>query len=114
MPAGQSPNNAETRVGLHAYDRSYVQYFIGPFGNKVAANISVEYTVGGTDKDELSLLVTPIECGGGSDCSDFEIQLFGRFAWLRAGAASVYIRIGHQSAEDYTTRLTLFRSHSFA
>ena len=42
--AKQHAGNAETRVGLHAHDRSYVQFFVGP-GPGVATNVSIEYSV---------------------------------------------------------------------
>jgi hypothetical protein len=50
----------------------------------VVANVSVEYSVGGSKNDEIDLLITPITCGTGG-CSDFSINLGGRFAFLKAG-----------------------------
>eukprot|EP00051_Salpingoeca_urceolata_P014957 m.191191 g.191191 ORF g.191191 m.191191 type:complete len:939 (+) comp18245_c0_seq1:119-2935(+) len=91
----------EVRVGLHAYDRSYAQFFMGPFDG-VNANVSVELSASGPDLADLQLLVTPVECNNvlvqrtvtsnsttttaaTADCSDYEVVVSARHFWLRAG-----------------------------
>ena len=81
------PVGVETRVGHHAYDRSYVQFYFGggvtPGG---APNISLEYST--SSDGSLSLLLTPQETECGGNCSDWEVQLYARYAWLKAGGAN--------------------------
>ena len=93
MPDGARPHpgnkpGTETRVGHHAFDRSYVQFYFGggatPGG---ACNISMEYSVSGAGNGDIDILVTPQgDCGG--NCSDWEIQLGARHAWFKVGNAS--------------------------
>jgi hypothetical protein len=72
------------RVGHHAFDRSYVQFYLGPaFG--AAANVSIDYSVSGQNHSELSLLASPVSCG---NCSDFELVVSPRFAFWKAGNVS--------------------------
>ena len=71
------------RVGHHAIDRSYVQFYVGGTPN-ITANISIEYTV--SADNNLQLLATPVDCGDdGENCSNFYVQIDPRFAWDRAG-----------------------------
>lgn len=81
------PVGVETRVGHHAVDRSYVQYYFGggvtPGG---APNISLEYS--SSSNGTLSLLLTAQEADCGGNCSDWEVQLRARYAWLKAGEAN--------------------------
>ena len=81
------PVGVETRVGHHAYDRSYVQFYFGggvtPGG---APNVSLEYSA--SADGSLSLLLTAQEANCGGNCSDWEVQLYARYAWLKAGGAN--------------------------
>ena len=89
--------SAHVRVGHHAYDRSYVQYYLGPnVSPVVAVNVSVEYSVtnGGASID---FLVTPVpsirSAGGRSDGSTvagggYELVIDLRYAWYQAGKLS--------------------------
>eukprot|EP00301_Raphidiophrys_heterophryoidea_P017925 c2923_g1_i1.p1 GENE.c2923_g1_i1~~c2923_g1_i1.p1 ORF type:complete len:932 (-),score=169.29 c2923_g1_i1:264-3059(-) len=70
-----------SRVGLHAYDRSYVQMYIG---TSFGGNVSVEYS---SNKDSLLLLITPVP--GNSNNPDYSIQLTPSFAYGWGGGASV-------------------------
>ena len=93
VPDGARPRpgdhpGVETRVGLHAYDRSYVQFHLGGDNHNIHANVSVEYSVGGRDNADIDLLITPIAACG-SSCADYEVVLVGRYAWLKAGEVSV-------------------------
>jgi hypothetical protein len=90
-PDGQHQDGSQpdVRVGLHAFDRSYVQFYFGD-GAGVNANVSVEYSVSGAENAALELLVTPVTCGGhpASDagaCDDFEVRATGRYVFFRAG-----------------------------
>jgi hypothetical protein len=85
------PGGVETRVGLHAHDRSYVQYYFGGGQHTGSApNISVEYSA--SAGGGLELLLTPVQPsggggggGGGGNSSEWEVQLRARYAWLRTG-----------------------------
>lgn len=59
------------RVGHHAFDRSYVQFYFGggatPGG---ALNMSMEYSVGGDGNGDIDVLMTPQ-----GDAKDWEIQV---------------------------------------
>lgn len=81
------PVGVETRVGHHAFDRSYVQFYFGggvtPGG---APNVSLEYS--SSSDGTLSLLLTAQEADCGGNCSDWEVQLRARYAWLKAGGAN--------------------------
>jgi len=92
-------SQVQTRVGVHAWDRSYVQTYIGPFVDttrnlSVPVNVSIEYTAFGPDNRDIHLLVTPISCDGDdgdrNDCSDYEVRIRGEYFWLRSGSASVH------------------------
>ena len=87
VPDGQhqSASNANARVGLHAPDRSYVQFFVGPMA-EVAANVSVAYSSG--PEGNIDILVSPVSCSGGN-WSDFTVEFRPRFAWFRAGNVRV-------------------------
>ena len=69
----------------HCDCRSYVQFFFGGGDTPGrSANVSVEYSVSGDGNADIDLLLTPqAECGG--NCSDFAVQLSGRYAWLKTG-----------------------------
>lgn len=89
--ARQQKGNCETRVGLHAYNRSYVHFYFGPSADRdVDANVSVEYSVYGEAQEHFEMLITPVSCGGGSGgCADYSVAVASRHAWGRAGHASV-------------------------
>jgi len=89
VPDGVQKGGPPVRVGLHAPDRSYVQFFFGPLG-KVAANVSVEYSVAQGDDHALQWRLTPVGCGAAldDDCGDYEVRIGGRHAWFRAGNAT--------------------------
>lgn len=84
----QGQGMPDVRVGLHAFDRSYVQFFFGS-STFPKANVSVEYSVSGTNSSELDLLVTPISCGGlpasSESCREFEIRTTSGYFWFKAG-----------------------------
>jgi hypothetical protein len=92
----QNAKSGYVRVGHHAYDRSYVQYYVGHSTSDTltGANVSVELTVteGGAAVD---MLITPI--GSAASWKDIELVLDGRFAWFRGGSVS---------AESSTVTLT--------
>jgi hypothetical protein len=88
----QNAKSAYVRVGHHAYDRSYVQYYLGHSSADqlpLATNVSVEYSVskGGS---ELDVLITPL--GNASEswrswaAGGVELVLLPRFGWLQAGS----------------------------
>ena len=57
MPDGAKQNaaNCATRVGLHAPDRSYVQFYFGNLPSAgVNANVSVEYSAGDAGNPSLA------------------------------------------------------------
>lgn len=72
------------RVGLHAYDRSYVGYNITFQG----LELSMECSVGGSNQDELQFLISPIFCDHPNCAGDFELHVTGRYAWFRPGTIS--------------------------
>eukprot|EP00750_Incisomonas_marina_P011382 INCI16371.1.p1 GENE.INCI16371.1~~INCI16371.1.p1 ORF type:complete len:914 (-),score=108.51 INCI16371.1:2333-5074(-) len=84
----QGQGMPDVRVGLHAFDRSYVQFFFGS-STFPKVNVSVEYSVSGTNSSELDLLVTPISCGdlppNNESCHDFEIRTASSYFWFKAG-----------------------------
>eukprot|EP01045_Picozoa_sp_COSAG04_P000646 COSAG04_NODE_17_length_40288_cov_9.152728_2_plen_784_part_00 len=77
------------RVGHFAWDRSHVQFFLGP-ARGVSANISIEYSVGGANRSELALVATPIKCDEvlrpAENCSDFELVVSSRYSFWRGGS----------------------------
>lgn len=83
----QNAKSGYVRVGHHAYDRSYVQYYVGHSDSDTltGANASVELTVtdGGAAVD---MLITPI--GSAASWKDIELVIDGRFAWMRAGSVA--------------------------
>jgi hypothetical protein len=83
----QNAKSGYVRVGHHAYDRSYVQYYVGHSDSDtlVGANASVELTVtnGGVAVD---MLITPV--GSAARWKDIELVIDGRFAWFRAGSVA--------------------------
>ena len=79
---GNKPGVA-TRVGLHSYDRSYVQFYVGP-SPSVGANVSVEYSASGDGNGDIVALFTPISCPK-NKCQGVELVLEGRYAWLTLG-----------------------------
>ena len=74
-------DDGNVRVGLHANDRSIAQFYLA-FGG---ANASVSVLGGGQD---LQVLVEPVSCNGGADCSGYAFAVSGSMLWLRAGAIS--------------------------
>ena len=74
-------DDGDVRVGLHAHDRSIAQMFLTYAG----ANVSVS-VLGGFES--LQVLVEPVSCGGGLDCSAYAFVLTGTFIWGRLGAVS--------------------------
>jgi hypothetical protein len=93
VPDGARPyatskaGGVETRVGLHAFTRSYVQfYFGGGSGPHHSPNISFEYSASAGGGLEMLLTPQDSECGG--NCSDWQVQLRARYAWLKAGSAN--------------------------
>ena len=86
VPDGAEPRprnrpGTNTRVGLHAYDKSYVQFYFG--NNKgigVNANVSVEYSVTGQDNSEIDMLVTPVDCGA-DGCGSYTLQVRTHRTW---------------------------------
>lgn len=74
-----TPESKGIRVGLHAFDRSYVTYSM----TYNDANVTVEYSV---QDDQVYFLITPIALPQNS--SDYEIQIDGRYAWYRPGEVS--------------------------
>jgi hypothetical protein len=91
----QDSHLPDVRVGLHAFDRSYVQFYFGNGGGGVEANVSVEYTVSGASNSALDLLVTPVECQGrdphvvAGACDDFEVRVTSGYLWFKSGAVRV-------------------------
>lgn len=57
-------------------------------------NVSIEYSVGGANRSELSLLASPVSCGLHQNCSDFELVVSPRFAFWKAGSATVLANPG--------------------
>ena len=89
VPGGnaQSNVNAHTRVGIHASDRSYAQFYVGPGANTTAsvqANVSVEFSVHGGDGEDITMVLTPIMCADG--CSNYVVRVTPRYAWYRVGS----------------------------
>jgi Trehalase len=83
----------KTRVGHHAYDRSYVQFYVGP-SSTLPVNVSIEYSVHSNNNDnnnksEFDMIITPIHCGDddddGEDCRNYVVILECRYAWFKAG-----------------------------
>ena len=86
---------ASIRVGHHAYDRSYVQFYVGP-SPTIPLNVSVEYSV---NKADFDMEIRPISCtqqiqaeymlklgmDNDNDCSDFLLLLEFRYAWFKSG-----------------------------
>lgn len=52
-----------------------------------AAGASPRYSASGSTNAELDLLITPQDNCGGS-CSDYYIELSGRYAWFKVGGAN--------------------------
>jgi len=78
-------SDAVSRPGLHAWDRSYWQLYLGWRG----LNVSLEWTATnagqGHDADQqLSLLATVV----GGNASDFSLVLTGSFVFSRGGVAA--------------------------
>jgi len=84
QPDGHKQNaaSASVRVGHHAYDRSYVQYYLANSASDslTGFNVSIEFSASGED---VELLVTPI-----SGCSGIDLVLDLRFAWKMAGSVA--------------------------
>jgi hypothetical protein len=74
-------DSKEIRVGLHAFDRSYVTYSMA----YDTANVTVEFSV--QNRDQVYFLITPTKLPS-DNSSDYEIQLEGRYAWYRPGEVS--------------------------
>ena len=68
------------RVGPHAYDRSYAQYYVQGGGK----NVSIEFSGG----SELQLLVTNVE-GAANDDNDFAVVFYAEALWERAASIAV-------------------------
>ena len=90
-------------------DRSYVQFYFGGGDTPgKSANVSVEYSVSGQGNADIDLLLTPQDqCGdgvggGGGNCSDFEVQLAGRYAWLKTGGLNASVGNGHAGMLVFT------------
>ena len=64
----QNAKSGYVRVGHHAYDRSYVQYFLGHSDSDKlnGANVSIEYSVSGPGNNDIDLLVTPFASSNSS------------------------------------------------
>ena len=91
----QNAKSGYVRVGHHAYDRSYVQYFLGHSDSDKlnGANVSIEYSVSGPGNNDIDLLVTPFASSNSSQpgvawANGAELVLDLRFAWFRAGNVS--------------------------
>ena len=84
-PGCEHDSGTAVRVGHHAWDRSYVQFYFGP-GPGVNANVSVEYTVSGPDRSSLDVLVS---CASSHGCGGYELRVVPRFAFFRGGNTSV-------------------------
>lgn len=69
------------RVGLHAYDKSYIGYNVTFKG----LTLSMECSVSGPDQEELQFLITAIDCDNSNCAEDFELHIGGRYAWFRPG-----------------------------
>jgi len=97
----QNARSAYVRVGHHAYDRSYVQFFVAHStadSLPVGVNASIEYTVSNGGKD-IDILVSPVD-GGSSDWKDVELVLDTRFAFFRAGVCVLRVHSDYV-VEDY-------------
>ena len=89
----QNAKSGYVRVGHHAYDRSYVQYFLGHSDSDKlnGANVSIEYSVSGPGNNDIDLLVTPFASSNASQpgvawANGAELVLDLRFAWFRAAS----------------------------
>jgi len=69
------------RVGLHAYDRSYIGYNLTFQG----LTLVMECSVSGRDQNELQFLITAVECNKRHCTNDFELHIGGRYAWFSPG-----------------------------
>lgn len=67
-------------MGLHAVDKSYLQYYI----MWMDMNISVSYIVNGARNEDIQLLFEAVNCTG-SLCDDYLVRVVGDYAWSRAG-----------------------------
>jgi hypothetical protein len=74
------PDDDNIRVGLHAYDRSYVIYHMA----FQTANVTMEYSVQG---DQFYFLITSTDFPN-NDPFDYEIHLQGRYGWFRPGTVA--------------------------
>ena len=75
------PDNSEIRVGLHAYDRSYVTYHMA----YQTANVTIEFSV--QNDKQLYFVLTTNEFPN-NDPDDYEIRITGRYGWFRPGNVS--------------------------
>ena len=73
---------AKVRVGPHAYNRSYIQFFVDGSRMGVRANFSIEFSGG----DDVVAMVSGV---GGSAWPGYYVRFTPRFAWLRAGFVEV-------------------------
>jgi hypothetical protein len=74
------PDDDNIRVGLHAYDRSYLNFHMA----FQTANVTMEYSVQG---DTFYCLITSAGFPN-HDPFDYEIHLQGRYGWFRPGTVS--------------------------
>lgn len=74
---------AAVRVGPHAIDNSYVQFYVSGAPQHVRANISIEWSA----TPDLALTITPVTCDGG--CDNYYIRIRPEFAWLRRGTSTI-------------------------
>ena len=68
------------RVGSHALDHSYAQFFVA----FLLLNVSIEFAVSGANGGLLDLTVTPQQSSIGN-LSEYAVAFAGSFAWGRAG-----------------------------
>ena len=84
-----APKPIVLRAGLHAFDRSFAQYYLNAFGAPVGLNVSVRWS--GGSGNGLRLEVGAVSCvtrTSKSNCSDFAVVLAADFAWFRSGATA--------------------------
>jgi hypothetical protein len=106
----------DSRVGPHAIDRSYGQYFFGgkPNDNRsfVDANVSVSFAAGPND-GSLKVLIEPVATAD-YGASDFVVRINSRFLWNRSGTVDTDPASGSNPSIRFTpaglpaSRVTVF------
>jgi len=76
------PDLGKVRVGLHAYDRSYVSYHMA----YKDVNVTMEYSAQG---NQLYYLITTNAVNTNHTVADYEIRIHGRYGWFRPGTVTV-------------------------